>query len=215
MAPNLLGIKASTPEENSMAAIGHAARRTGPTLLTLFALAGMAGCEPPPPTLARADVDRGGNALARIVPTAGSRVNGTATFQVEDDGTLAIRLDLKGLDAGIHGFHIHEMGDCSAPDASSAGEHFAPDGDPHGPPEADNDAHHAGDLGNIVADSSGSVVREWTDDELTLEGTYGVVGRAVIVHAQADDLETQPSGQSGDPIACGVIVARDGTSAPL
>jgi len=207
----------------------------------LLALAAIAGCQPPgdvgnaaddarvapdlpAPTaaVARADVVRAApaagsseRALARIVPVAGQRAIGTAEFALEGDGQLAIHVELEGLEPGGHGFHIHENGDCSAPGESSMGEHFAPDGDPHGPPEAAKDAHHAGDLGNIVADSSGSAVHDWVDDELTLEGTYGVVGRAIIVHAGPDDLMTQPSGDSGDPVACGVVMSAplDATSA--
>lgn len=115
-----------------------------------------------------------------------------------------------GLEPGTHGLHIHEHGDCSAPDGSSAGAHFAPDGDPHGAPRDAADAHHAGDLGNVTATEGGMAEKRMTDDELSLTGTYGVLGRAVVVHQGEDDLVSQPSGNSGDPVACGVIQRADG-----
>jgi Cu-Zn family superoxide dismutase len=123
--------------------------------------------------------------------------------QVED----ALRIDaaIAGLDPGEHGWHIHQNGDCSAADASSAGGHWTPDRDPHGAPTDPAGQHHAGDLGSITAVADGSVDVSRSDPELTLVGEYGVVGHAVIVHLGADDFESQPGGDSGDRIACGVI----------
>jgi Cu-Zn family superoxide dismutase len=101
--------------------------------------------------------------------------------------------------------HIHENGDCSSADASSAGAHWSPDDDPHGAPSAPTGQRHAGDLGNLSvgADGNGTITRDIP--ELTLVGTYGVVGHAVIVHAGADDFTSQPGGDAGDRVACGVI----------
>ena len=168
-----------------------------------------------PVVVARASPDggAGNHANAHLMPTAGNNVTGTADFERQVDGTLRIRVTLEGLEQGSHGIHIHQIGDCSAPDGSSAGDHFAPDDNPHGSPDASNDAHHAGDLGNIVADASGAASQERLDDQLSLDGAYNIVGRALVVHAEPDDLVTQPSGESGDRVACGVILAEH-ASAP-
>lgn len=146
----------------------------------------------------------GNIASAEIQPTEGSDVTGTATFAAVDNG-LMITMELTGVAAGPHGVHLHQQGDCSAPDASSAGGHFSPDGDPHGSPESASGQHHAGDLGNLMADAAGTAEFKLTDPELALAGEYGVTGRAVIVHERADDLSSQPSGDAGRRVACGVI----------
>lgn len=144
-------------------------------------------------------------ALAELTPTQGSTVTGRVTFEAMDSH-VGIVADVTGLTPGQHGFHIHEIGDCSAPDATSAGGHFNPGNTPHGGPEAMG--HHAGDLGNLEADQMGTVHLEMTVDFITLsEGLRSVVGRAVIVHAGEDDLESQPTGNAGARVACGVIEA--------
>jgi Cu-Zn family superoxide dismutase len=109
------------------------------------------------------------------------------------------------LEPGPHGFHVHEFGDCSAPDGSSAGGHFAPLGSPHGPPDAGQGERHIGDLGNIVANADGVVEQELADSVIRLDGENSIVGKAIIVHAGADDFTTQPSGAAGERVACGVI----------
>ncbi len=113
--------------------------------------------------------------------------------------------DVTGLAPGTkHGFHVHEFGDCSAPDGTSAGGHFAPEAHPHGAP--DPAAHHAGDLGNLEADAAGKATVNLLVPGLSLgSGARALLGRGVIVHAQADDLTTQPTGNAGGRIACGVI----------
>ena len=109
-----------------------------------------------------------------------------------------------GLPAGVHGFHIHETGDCSAPDGSSAGGHFNPTGAPHGGPQSAE--RHLGDLGNITADASGNAEVNIHAGGVTLgEGENAIMGKAIIVHAGADDLTTQPTGDAGARLACGVI----------
>ena len=108
-----------------------------------------------------------------------------------------------GLTPGTHGFHVHEFGDCSAADFTSAGGHFNPMAQPHGAPQAA--ARHVGDLGNIEAGADGVATLDWTDTQLAFEGMHGIVGRAVIVHAKADDLKTQPTGDAGGRLACAVI----------
>jgi Cu-Zn family superoxide dismutase len=113
---------------------------------------------------------------------------------------------VEGLGAGAtHGFHVHENGDCTAPDASSAGAHFNPGGHAHGGPDAPK--RHLGDLPNLVADAQGVARVDATIDGARLGdgGKYDLQLRAVIVHAAADDYATQPTGNSGARIACGVI----------
>jgi Cu-Zn family superoxide dismutase len=102
-----------------------------------------------------------------------------------------------------HGFHIHEKGDLSAPDLASAGAHYNPTGHKHGGPESQQ--KHVGDLGNIRADGQGVArVDRWVENA-TLEAKNAIVGRSILVHAQADDLKSDPSGNSGGRIAGGVI----------
>jgi Cu-Zn family superoxide dismutase len=141
-------------------------------------------------------------AVARMKPTEGNKASGVVYFEPASDGVV-VRATLTGLTPGsLHGFHIHEKGDCSAPDASSAGGHYAPEGHPHGLPPAE--PRHAGDMGNVVADDEGSVKVERTFDSFALDGDNSVVGLAVIVHAK-EDKGTQPTGAAGARIACGVI----------
>lgn len=150
-----------------------------------------------------------GNATAQLEPTQGNNVRGTVTFMPMGNGVHVIA-ELTGLPAGEHGFHVHETGDCSAPDASSAGGHFNPTGAPHGAPTDAMGERHVGDLGNIEADASGNARYERVDELLALSGTNSIVGKAVIVHANPDDFETQPTGNAGDRLACGVIRLASG-----
>jgi Cu-Zn family superoxide dismutase len=108
-----------------------------------------------------------------------------------------------GLKKGKHGFHIHEFGDCSAPDGTSAGGHFNPEGKMHGAPV--DMSRHAGDMGNIEADESGKAHLEYIDPMMSLTGDHSIIGRSVILHQNEDDLKTQPTGNAGPRIACGVI----------
>lgn len=141
-------------------------------------------------------------AIATLNPTEGNEVSGVVTFTTTDKG-LRIVADVEGLTPGKHGFHIHEYGDCSAADGTSAGGHFNPFNKPHGAPTSME--RHAGDLGNIVADENGKAHLDWTDPILKLGGENSIVGRAVIVHAGEDDLHSQPTGNAGPRVACGVI----------
>ena len=141
-------------------------------------------------------------AVALLRPTAGNTVKGTVTFAAVAGG-VRITAQIEGLPAGAHGFHIHEFGDCSAADGSSAGGHFNPIGAPHGSPEAG--ARHVGDLGNVTAEARGLASYDRTDRLVRLDGPESVIGRAVIVHAAADDLSTQPTGNAGARLACAVI----------
>lgn len=140
----------------------------------------------------------------KIQAASGSKVSGYITFTPEKQGKVKVKGEIKGLSpAGMHGFHVHEYGDCSASDGSSAGGHYNPKGKAHGAPEMS--AHHAGDLGNIVSDADGVAHINSTFNHFQLKGHDSIVGRAIIVHEKADDLSSQPSGAAGKRIGCGVI----------
>lgn len=141
-------------------------------------------------------------AEAKIQPASGSQVIGTVTFE-EVNGGVKIVADIDGLTPGKHGFHVHEHGDCSAPDASKAGAHFNPRNTRHGGP--DSSERHVGDLGNVEADSKGHAHYERVDALISLKGSETIVGRTVLVHADPDDYVSQPAGNSGKRIGCGVI----------
>ena len=145
-------------------------------------------------------------ATANLQPTKGNQAKGTVTFTPTDDANkVKVQVHLSDLKpGGIHGMHIHEKGDCSAADASSAGDHFNPAGKPHG--DRSVLERHAGDLGNVEASSAGKVSATFDIDDISVsDGQQGIIGRSVILHAKADDLKTQPSGNSGARIACAVI----------
>jgi Cu-Zn family superoxide dismutase len=142
------------------------------------------------------------HAVAMLNPTQNNSVRGTVNF-TETRGGVRVVAHVTGLTPGNHGFHIHEKGDCSAPDATSAGGHFNPGGAPHGAPDAM--ARHEGDLGNLVADASGVAHYDRVDKHLSFDGPQSILNRALIVHASADDLKSQPAGNAGARVACGVI----------
>ena len=143
-------------------------------------------------------------ARTSLAPTAGNQTSGTVTFEARGDKVRVVA-KLSGLSPGPHGFHIHEKGDCSAPDATSAGGHFNPTGKPHGDPAAAD--HHGGDMPMLTADATGEAALEALIDTVTIgSGAGDIVGRAVIVHKDPDDYKTQPTGNSGARVACGVIV---------
>jgi superoxide dismutase, Cu-Zn family len=142
-------------------------------------------------------------AIAVLHPTAGNKVTGTVTFTPVADG-VHVHAEITGLTPGKHGFHVHEFGDCSAIDATSAGAHFNPTNQPHAGPDAA--ARHEGDMGNVEADASGNAKLDYVDHQISLTNdAKSVIGRSVVVHAKPDDLKTQPSGDSGARIACGVL----------
>ncbi|HYE07173.1 MAG TPA: superoxide dismutase family protein [Planctomycetota bacterium] len=143
-------------------------------------------------------------AIAVLQPTKGNAVAGTVRFSQQGDDTLLIVAEVSGLSAnGQHAFHVHEFGDASAPDAESAGGHYNPEGHAHGGP--DSEERHAGDFGNLQADAQGKARLELTARGVTVCGRNPVLGRSIIIHAKADDLSTQPSGNAGPRIAIGVI----------
>lgn len=149
-------------------------------------------------------------AVAVITPTEGNKAHGTVTFEETPLG-IKVHAHIKGLSEGKHGFHIHEFGDISAPDGTSAGGHFNPHGANHAGP--DKAYRHVGDLGNIEADGSGEAHLMTHDLYLTFDGKASIIGRAVVVHGGEDDLTSQPSGAAGARVGVGVI-AWDEMAAP-
>lgn len=144
-------------------------------------------------------------AEVNLASASGSLVSGKLALVPMGDG-VHITGEVGGLKPGdIRGFHIHEKGDCSAADATSAGGHFNPAAQAHG--RAGQGAHHAGDTDNIVADAKGVARINAHVQGVTLGGDAAndIAGRAVIVHAAADDYTTQPTGNAGARVACGVI----------
>ncbi|HEY4530828.1 MAG TPA: superoxide dismutase family protein [Luteimonas sp.] len=143
--------------------------------------------------------------VAVLAATEGNSVTGELAFEAFDGG-VGITGQVNGLTPGSeHGFHVHETGDCSAPDATSAGGHFNPDGRAHG--QVGSGEHHAGDTDNLMADDTGVATVNTRLEGATLgDGApTDILGRAVIVHADADDYTTQPTGNAGARLACGVI----------
>ena len=163
-------------------------------LTAALVVAGCASMTPSPPS-----------ATARLAPTAGNQAAGTITFSPNGDKVRVVA-SVTGLAPGAHGFHIHEKGDCSAADGMSAGGHLNPTNKPHGNPATSE--RHVGDMPMLEADASGNAKLDVTLDAMTLQaGPASIIGRSVIVHKDADDYKTQPTGNSGARVACGVIVA--------
>lgn len=145
-------------------------------------------------------------ATAVVSATAGSNVNGVVHFTELADSSVEVHAVLTGVPEGVHGFHVHEIGDCGN-NGGAAGMHFNPATTAHGAPTAD--PHHAGDFGNVTADASGKTEIRFTTRSITVTaGPNSVVGKAVIVHEKADDMTTQPTGNAGARIGCGVVLAQ-------
>src|SRR5579864_4980314 len=134
--------------------------------------------------------------------------SGRVTFY-QAGSQVRVVADVTGVSPpGNHGFHVHENGKCErdpGKDFATAGGHFNPAGMPHACPDASS--HHAGDLGNIVINADGTGHLDVTTSALSLSGATSVVGRAMILHAAPDDCTTQPTGNAGGRLACGVIAA--------
>lgn len=143
-------------------------------------------------------------ATAYLHPTEGNKTSGKVVFHKNGD-KVTVTGEVTGLTPGDHGFHIHEFGDCSGKDGKTAGGHFNPEGYHHGGPKSAE--RHDGDLGNITADKSGVAKINVSSDQLTFTGIDNILGRGVIVHMNADDMKTQPTGAAGARVACGVIGA--------
>ncbi len=141
-------------------------------------------------------------AIAVLSSTQGHKAFGIVTFTGVENGVRVVA-EFSGLTPGKHGFHIHEFGDCSAPDGTSAGGHYNPTGMPHSMPSSGK--RHVGDMGNIEAGKDGTAYLDYVDTTISLNGEYSIIGRGVILHEKEDDLTTQPTGAAGARIACGVI----------
>lgn len=160
----------------------------------------------PPAMTSEAHANHG--AAAELAPTKDSTVKGNVTFSVVD-GKVHVKGEVSGLKPNSeHGFHIHEKGDCSAPDGASAGGHFNPGKEDHGSVAAT--PHHGGDMPNIKADAQGNAVVDAdvsTNVNIGKGDDFDIIGRGLIVHADADDYKTQPTGNAGARQACAVIKA--------
>ena len=156
----------------------------------------IAGC-------AQMGIGGGPTAVADLEPTKGNEARGKVTF-TQDGDIVRVNANVSGLAPGTaHGFHVHEKGDCSSGDGMSTGGHFNPDGAPHGPQDA---AHHSGDMPALVADSYGNASVSFILKGVSLgTGSHDLVGKGLIVHRDADDYKTQPTGNAGPRIACAVI----------
>lgn len=140
--------------------------------------------------------------VAVIQPTEGNEVSGTITFMASQAG-VRVEGNLSGLSEGEHGFHVHQYGDCSAGDGTSAGGHYNPTDTEHA--GRTDDPRHMGDMGNISANAQGEATVSYVDSVLQLNGPDSILGRSVIVHAEQDDTASQPSGDAGARVGCGVI----------
>ena len=149
--------------------------------------------------------DRGLNAsptaACDLASVSGTAVTGKASFSLTG-GRMVIEIDMQGLSPGRHGLHVHEFGDCGN-NAVSSGGHFNPTGQKHGPGMLEDS--HAGDLGNLVADATGTAHAVLETEHLTFAGKSSVLGLTLVVDADPDDYVTQPSGNSGIAVACGKI----------
>jgi Cu-Zn family superoxide dismutase len=160
------------------------------------AVAILAGCQSTPEDAPRA--------TAALKPTKGSKTFGEVTFDQVGNKVRVVAY-VQGLTPGReHGFHIHEVGDCSAPDGMSAKGHFNPYGKPHGDPGGAE--RHAGDLPALKAAKNGRAKIDVELDTITVTpGPASIVGRGLIVHADPDDYKTQPTGNAGARLVCAVI----------
>jgi superoxide dismutase, Cu-Zn family len=131
----------------------------------------------------------------------GGEASGKVTF-TKVEGGIRVEAEVHGLTPGEHGFHIHEFGDVSSPDAMSAGGHFNPGMSEHGAPTGE--MRHVGDMGNITASAAGIAKLDYVDKRMSFAGMNSIIGRGVIVHEKPDDYK-QPTGNAGGRVAAGAI----------
>lgn len=147
-------------------------------------------------------------AVAHIHAKDDGEALGSVTFEQTDEG-VNVTAQLSGLEQGKHGFHIHQYGDCTAADLTSAGGHYNPYNMQHAAPT--DSMRHMGDMGNLPVGEDGNGTLDYLDNVIELNGSNSIIGRAIIIHSGADDLTSQPSGAAGERIACGVIgIANSG-----
>jgi len=147
-------------------------------------------------------------AKADVDAKSGSKVKGNVTFTDNGKGGIVFRIEVSDAPPGIHAVHIHDKGDCSSPDGKSAGDHWNPTHEQHGKWGAAMGHHHLGDIGNLEVKPDGKGTLTLETDKWTAGGggVNDVIGHAVIVHGGVDDFTTQPTGNAGPRIGCGVIV---------
>lgn len=178
-------------------------------LVPLFFL--VAACAPqpeeaaPPEAPEPAPAEPVSRAVAQIEPKSDSRVSGTAAFAMDDNGQVTLTLEVRNAPEGEHAFHLHEIGDCSAPDGTSAGGHWNPAGHDHG--RWGEEPFHLGDVGNLSvgADGTGTLTLSTDLWSIGTGADNDIVGRSVVLHAGVDDFTSQPTGAAGGRIGCGVI----------
>jgi len=172
------------------------------TCFLICGLIALIGCEKVQKTLTTPTPSK--QAIAIINPTSGSTVTGMAVFTLTGT-TIMLSIEIKNTPPGVHAVHIHENGDCSSPDGKSAGGHWNPTEVAHG--KWGEGEFHLGDIGNITVgdDGTGSIELSTELWEIGMGSIQDVVGKGIIVHAGADDFMSQPSGNAGARIGCGVI----------
>lgn len=164
---------------------------------------GVAACKKKEPEAAK-PAAMPAKAGGKLESKSGSKVTGQVTFTRTPDNKMIATVEVAGATPGLHGVHVHQNGDCSAPDASSAGGHLNPAGVMHGGPASAN--HHLGDLGNINVAADGRGLLSMTLVGITMnDGPNGILNKSVVVHEKEDDLKTDPSGNSGARVACAVV----------
>lgn len=178
------------------------------TILMFVSCAGQSDMEQESDMAASSDdTNSSGEEITELVsvlhPTVGNDVNGVVRFFEEEEGIRVVAEVYDLAPNSKHGFHIHQYGDCSAVDGTSAGGHFNPQDTEHGGPESDE--RHVGDLGNIEVDENGFAELDMVDPMLSFEGANSIIGRGIIIHEGEDDLESQPTGAAGSRLSCGVI----------
>lgn len=167
------------------------------------------GVAPGSPNEMNNNRDNEARATATLASASGSNVTGTATF-TQTNGNVRLVLEVKNLTpGGTHAVHLHENGDCSAEDASSAGPHWNPTQEDHG--KRGEGEFHSGDIANLEVDNDGNGSIEMEVDDWTIGGSEetNILNKAVIIHADPDDFTSQPSGNAGARVACGVIQAAN------
>jgi len=150
-------------------------------------------------------------AKADIEPKSGSKMKGKAVFTEDGKGGLVLRVEVSDVPPGEHAIHIHDKGDCSSPDGKSAGDHWNPTHMEHGKWGAPGDHHHLGDIGNLNVgpDGKATLTLETTKWSASGGAMNDVIGHAVVVHGGVDDFKSQPAGNAGPRIGCGVIKGEE------
>ena len=174
-------------------------------MVSWIALVGCGGAsEESAPSLQETAGRQINKAIAWVNPRSESELAGSAIF-IRSGANIELQITVELAPPGSHAVHIHETGDCSAPDGKSAGGHWNPDGHDHG--QWGEGVHHLGDIGNIEVDEEGVGTLSLMTDRWSIgDGAANdILGKAIIVHADADDFETQPTGNAGGRIGCGVI----------